>query len=110
MHFSFVDPSNDLVIQVEISPIGDAIDRFADNFINRRNTFFVEIIIQTVDHILDDPIAVMHHSRANLHVARTEKHKFDRVAPSGYAADSADRNFEFRIRGQVPKPYSMRSV
>ena len=100
----FIDVSLYVVIEIEISPIGHAVDRFADDVVDRSKTFLVEIIIQPVDHVLDDAVAVMHHGSADLNISGAEQHKLNRVAPSVDAADAADRNIEFRIAGKLARP------
>src|SRR5215203_4236774 len=90
-----VDASNDFVIQIKIAPISYATDGFSDNVVHRSKTFVVEIVVQTVNHIFDDPVTVMHHGGTDLHSSRAEKHKFDRIAPCIDAADAGNRNIYF---------------
>ncbi len=65
-----INSGDDLVIEIEISPIRHATNGFTDDFRDGRKTFFVQVIVQTVDHILDDPVAVMHDGGANLDISR----------------------------------------
>ena len=74
---------------------------FADYVIDRCKAFVVEIVVQPVDHVLDDAVTVMHYRCTHLHISRTEQHKFDRVAPCVDTADARDRNVKFGIAGKL---------
>ena len=63
-----VDVRLDVIVEVEVSPIGRASDGLSYNVIHARKAFLIEIVVQPVDHVLDDAITVMHNGRAYLDV------------------------------------------
>ena len=87
----------DVVVEIEMPPVSNAVHRFADDVVNRGETFLVEVVVQAVNHVLDDAVAIVHNGRADLNTPGTEEHELDSVPPCVDAADTADRNFELRI-------------
>ena len=59
-----------IIVKVEVSPIGHPIHRFADDVVDRCKAFVVEVLVQAIDHVLNNAVAVMHHGRADLDIAR----------------------------------------
>ena len=68
-----IDLSFHIIIEIKVSPIGDTFNRLSDNVVDWRESLIVQIIIQPVDHVLDDPITVMHNGRTHLNATGAEK-------------------------------------
>jgi len=82
--------SFDIVIEIEISPIGNATDRFSDNVIDDCETFFVEKLFNP--SIMSSTMRTRNASRrADLNRARTSS-RIRRIAPS---IDPADPESEY---------------
>src|SRR5688500_20258114 len=84
-----------------MAPIGDTGDGRSDDVVHRGETLFIEVIVQPVDHVLDDAVAVVHYGGADLNVRRAVQHEFDLVSPVGNSADAADRDAKFGIAGEL---------
>jgi hypothetical protein len=89
-----------VIVQVEITPISDVVDRLADYIVYARKALLVEIVVHPVDHVLNDAVTVMHDRRANLDRSGAEQHEFDRIPPGVDAADAGYRNIKFLIASQ----------
>ena len=77
-----VDPRFGHMIEVEILPIGDLGNGFADEVVYRGVRFFIHPFRQARNHLLHDFEPIGHCSRADLYIARPQSHKFGRIAPS----------------------------
>src|SRR4051812_17400331 len=73
-----VDMGLDVIIKVQISPVGDALDGPANYLVDARKALLVKIVVEAVDHIFDDAIAIMHNGGVDLNRAGSEQHKLDR--------------------------------
>src|ERR1019366_5597348 len=93
-----VDARNALVMQVERLPLLQRGHGFADEFAHALHALSVEVIVQTVGHVLHDSKTMMHDRRANLHARRAERDELRRIPPGRDAADAGDRNPDLGIR------------
>ena len=73
---------------------GDQRQRY---ILHARNPLRIQIIVQALDQILDDAIAVVHDGGTHLNATGTQRQKFRGIAPVFDAADAAHRQSEFRI-------------
>ena len=79
------------VVEIEILPIRDIRHSLADNLLNVGKALFVHIVGQTVDHVFDNLEAIGHGGWADLNIATAKRQKFRRIAPSGDAANTGNR-------------------
>ena len=63
---------------------------FADNILKTLDATLLQIRLHSGDEIVDDAVTVLHDSGAHLHVAASELHEFQRIAPGLDAADAAE--------------------
>src|SRR5579863_5914160 len=89
-----VNGGDDLVVEVEVAPIGDVRDGAPLEFAEAGKALGIEILIEAVDHVLDDAEPVVHHCRAHLDGPRAQADEFGRVLPSRDAADAADGDLD----------------
>src|ERR1039458_787026 len=93
-----VDGGDALVMQVEPLPLLQRGHGFADEFAHALHALSVEVIVQTVGHVLHDAKTMVHDRRANLHARRAERDELRRIPPGRDAADAGDRNPDLGIR------------
>ncbi len=95
-----IDLGNDAVIEVEVAPVLDIGQGLADEV----GTFLVALLVhpvrETVDHVLDDAVAVMHDRGADLDTGCAEHHELDCILPRSDAADAGDRDANLGIAAQ----------
>ncbi len=76
-----VDVGHDLVVQVEMLPLGDASDGQAAKILECGKAFGAHPVLESLGHVFDDAIAVVHHRRADLNRPSTQQHELHRVTP-----------------------------
>ena len=76
------------VVQVQILPIGDIWHGAAHQIGGAGHALAVHIIRQARNHFLHNLKPIGHHRRANLHIARAQRHEFRRVAPCCHPANA----------------------
>ena len=69
MQLSAMDAGDDLVVQIEMLPLGDLGDGEAAEIVEGGEAFLIHPIRQAIDHVFDDAEAVVHGGGADLHVA-----------------------------------------
>nr|GEU28076.1 hypothetical protein [Tanacetum cinerariifolium] len=93
-----VDLGDDLVIHVQVFPVGGVGHRLAHEVADLVIALLLHPARQAVLHLFDDAKAMQHGGRAHLHAARTERHELGRVAP---VADAADAGNGQAARGRI---------
>src|SRR5690606_6413983 len=89
---ALVDARDGLERQVEVAEVGDAVRRRPHDLRDALDALRVEPVRETVDEVLDDPEAVVHHGRADLHRRGAEQQELGRVAPGLDPAHAGDRH------------------
>ena len=84
----FVDASDDLVVEVEMLPLGHVGKREAAEIVDGVVALFCHPREQAVGHVFDDAVAVVHHRGADLHGAAAEQDELGGVLPRADAADA----------------------
>src|SRR5690348_16326897 len=88
--FARVDLRDGLVVQIEIAPLRIRRHRLADEVVELLEAVRAHVLLEALDHVLDDAITAQHDLGAHLDRARAEEQELDGVAPVGDAADAAD--------------------
>ena len=96
-----IDARDDLVVQVEVLPFLHPGQRAAAEILYGPVSLLVHPVGKTVDHVLHDPVAVMHHRRADLDRAAAQQDELRRLAPAGNAADAGDRKADLGVGGDL---------
>src|SRR5271170_673638 len=86
-----MNSSYDLIVQVELLPFADIGQRQPAEIIDRDKALLRHPPKQTVLHVLNDAIAVMHRRSTHLDGAATEQDKLRSVAPTPDATDTGER-------------------
>src|SRR3546814_19348558 len=85
-----VYPGDDLVVHVEMLPIGHVGDGGGAEGVQRSVALAVHPVAEAVGHVLDDLEALVHGGRADLPLAGAPHHEHRRVAPVGDSAHGGD--------------------
>src|SRR5579859_8018918 len=88
--FCRIDPGYDMVVEVEIFPVGEGRHRSADKVGGFGKPFFIHPVAESFAEIVDDPEAVFHNGGAHLYAGGAEEHEFRGVLPGTDAADARD--------------------
>jgi len=80
--FLLVDVRNYLVIQIEVRPIGDPVEGEPAKIFKGSESFGPHPVLESLRHVLDNPVAKMHCRRANLHSAAAQQDELHGVAPA----------------------------
>ena len=99
-----VNTGHDLVIQVELVPVGYRVQRAAAEVVDGGEAFLRHPGQQAILHIFDDAVAVMHGRGAYLHRAATQQDEFRCVSPAADAADAGERQCTLRVRQHLAAP------
>ncbi len=86
-----VDAGDDLVIQVQVLPVGDAGERKAAKILDAVEALGAHPVFQPLGHVFDDAIAVVHDRGAHLHGAAAEQDELRRIAPVCNASNARKR-------------------
>ena len=89
--FILVDLSDVMIIYIEVFPMGDFLNRFANEIIYGSKTFFIHPVIQSFAHIFNNPETVFHGGCAYLYIGCPKQHKFHRIPPGAYSANTGNR-------------------
>jgi hypothetical protein len=88
-----IDTGDDMIIHVEVFPVREGRNRFADKIRGPGKAFFIHPVAEPFAQIFDDPKSVRHHGRAYLHARRAEEHELRGVLPGADTADTRHRHF-----------------
>src|SRR5881396_1904048 len=88
--FFFMNSGHNLVVQIQMLPLLYPIETLPLKLCNLPEPFLAHPVPQPIGHVFHNSVSVMHHCRADLHVAASQQQKFRRVAPIRNAADSAE--------------------
>src|SRR5262249_37457480 len=89
--FCFVYAGDDFVVEIEVFPFLYARKAFPTELGDGGKTFFGHPVGETVDHLFDDAIAVVHDCGTDLNAVAAEEKEFDSIAPIGDAGDAGER-------------------
>ena len=92
-----MNPSNDLIVQVELLPLANIRQRQPAKIIDRREALLRHPPKQTILHVFDDAIAIVHRRGTHLHGAAAEQNKLRRIAPTSDTANARERKSARRI-------------
>ncbi len=95
--FFGMNAGDDLVVQVQMFPLGDFRNRVTEEIADRRKAFCVHPIAQPIDHVFHDAVAIVHRGGTHLHRTAAEQDELGGLAPSGNAADAGDGNADVGI-------------
>ena len=73
--FLAVDLREDHRLAVEVMGKNKVLQFLADECLELGNTSLLHVVLQTEDEVVDDPIAILHHRRTDLHVAAAQLNK-----------------------------------
>ena len=65
--FVLVDVGNMVVVDVEVFPMGERGNAFADEIVNGLETFFIHVIVEPFAEVFNNAEAMLHGGSANLH-------------------------------------------
>src|SRR5215471_17747868 len=86
--FVVIDFGNSLVAKIESLPFLQRRHRFADKLHHTLESFGIQIIVQSFNHVLHDAKTVMHDRRADLDTRRTKRDELSSVPPIRYSANT----------------------
>src|SRR3984885_1200737 len=86
-----VNARHNLEIQVQMIPVGDLGRAQAAEILDAGEAFFAHPVLQAIDHVFHNAIAVMHGRGTHLYRATAQQNKFGRVAPGANAANAGNR-------------------
>src|SRR6185437_14906407 len=76
-----IDAGDDLVVEVEAAPVGDAVEGASAEVFDRGETLALHPLGELVLHAFDDAEAVVHRCGADLHGSAAEQQELRGVAP-----------------------------
>lgn len=86
--FITVNLREDHRLAVQVMRQNDVRQLLAHEFLQLRDTAGCHVVLQTPLQIIDNPVAVLHDRRADLHIAALELYELQRVAPGLDTADT----------------------
>ena len=78
-----IDAGLDIVFQIQILPVHYIFCSHSTEVLDLLVSLFVHPMIQSLDHIFDDPETIVHDGGANLHSLSPHGHEFRRIFPVG---------------------------
>src|SRR6478736_5523851 len=88
---------DDLVVEVEVLPVGDLGNREAAEALDGGEALLVHPVAKAVDHVLHDAEAVVHGGGADLDCAAAEQDELGGFTPAGDATDAGDRKSDLGV-------------
>src|SRR5205807_10128772 len=70
--FFFMNSSDNLVVQIQMLPLLHPLETLPLKIRNLPESFLAHPVPQPIGHVFHDSVAVMHHRRADLHVAASQ--------------------------------------
>src|SRR5260370_36291677 len=87
----------DLIIQIQMLPLGDSGKAKPAANVESTETFLIHPVAKTLDHVFDDAVTVVHDRRTDLQAVTTEEQEFGGLAPAGNTADAGDGQPTLRV-------------
>ena len=85
-----IELGQDLVVAVQLLGGDDVAQGLANKVIQMVKTVLIHPVHQTISHVLDDTITILHNTGGNLNVAAAQQQELQSVAPGLNAADAGD--------------------
>src|SRR5271154_2925916 len=92
-----MNPGDDLIVQVKLFPFADVWKRQPAKIVDSREALLRHPRKQTILHVFDNPIAVVHRRCAHLHGAAAEQNELRSIAPAPDTANTRERKSTRRI-------------
>src|SRR5262249_5470906 len=96
-----IDARDNLVVEVEMLPVGDFGKRKSTEVFDGAEALLVHPIAEPVDQFLHDAEAIVHGCRADLHGAAAEQDELSSFAPTADAADTGDGKTDLGVAGDL---------
>src|SRR5258708_13983160 len=92
-----MNPSNDLIVQVELLPLANIGERQPAKIIDGREALLRHPPKQSILHVLDDAEPIVHRRCTYLHGATAKQNKLRGVTPAPNTTDARERKCARRI-------------
>ena len=92
-----VDVGHDLVIQIEVLPLGHLGNGKPAKILDGGKPLGTHPVLESLGHILDNAVSVVHHSGTNLNRSAAQQHELDGIAPCPNTANARHGQCGFRI-------------